>query len=105
LALFRSAEPIERSAYEEGVDRGLTPPDPFTQFQRRRLVVDMTMPEDFTEEAFFDYLGARGAALSAAVGHLLTDNVPVAHLEIIVSHTTNEILALAARIALYHRHP
>lgn len=59
---------------------------------------------DETQEiAFFDYLAAREAALSAAVGNFITDNVPEDRLRIIVDTTTNEIIVLAARIALHQR--
>lgn len=58
-------------------------------------------PEE--EEAFFDYMNAREAALVAAAGSFAVDNVPSARLRIIVAFTTNETISLAARIVLEQR--
>lgn len=62
------------------------------------------MDDDTLEEqAFFDYLAAREAAIAAAVGVFLLDNVPRGRLERIAAMTTDEIVRLTARIALYQR--
>ncbi len=58
---------------------------------------------DFSDDAYFDYLGAREAALQAAVGYFVTDNIPTHHLRLIVEHTRNEVIVLAANIALHQR--
>lgn len=55
------------------------------------------------EEAFFDYMNAREASLVAAAGSFCVDNVPSERLRAIASWTTNEAIALAARIVLYQR--
>ena len=60
------------------------------------------MDEETNEAAYFDFLTAREAALQAAVGALLVDNVPVEHLRIIAA-SKSEVIALAAKVALYHR--
>jgi len=57
-------------------------------------------PEE--ERAFFDYMDARQACLTAAVGSFVTDNVSVESLRIIVGFTTNETIRFAAQIALDH---
>lgn len=48
-------------------------------------------------------MNAREAALQAAVGSFLVANIPTAHLQAIAAGTTSEIIAFAARIALYQR--
>lgn len=57
--------------------------------------------EDDTELAYFDYLGAREAALAAMVGYFVTDNIPADRLRVIEQHTTDPTAKLAARIALH----
>lgn len=62
------------------------------------------MDETEQEElAFFDFLGAHEAALNAAVGALMVDNVPVERLRIIAETTTCSTIRLAAKVALWHR--
>jgi hypothetical protein len=55
----------------------------------------------YGDAAFFAYLDAREAALNAAVGCFLTNNVPVEHLRGIVEHTTEDTIKLAAKVALH----
>jgi len=58
-------------------------------------------PEE--ERAFFDYMDAREAALVAAAGTFVVDNVPNQRLRIIAAFTTNEMIRLAAEIVLHQR--
>ena len=61
------------------------------------------MDEQTQEQAYFDFLNAREAALLAAVGALVVDNVPADRLRIIAGSAMESTLALAARVALHHR--
>lgn len=58
-------------------------------------------PEE--ERAFDDYMGAREACLTAAVGSFVTDNVSSTSLTIIVRSTTDATIRLAAQIVLHSR--
>jgi hypothetical protein len=55
------------------------------------------------DKAFFDFLGAREAALGAAVGYFVTDNIPTDSLREIVRSSQDSMITLAARIVLHHR--
>jgi hypothetical protein len=55
------------------------------------------------EEAFFDYMNAREAALVAATGSFMVDNVPSERLRAIAGSTTDNTIRLAAQIALHQR--
>ena len=55
------------------------------------------------EEAFIDFMAVRQAALEAAVGHMVTLNLPTLHLRIIRDTATDDLLRFAAQIALHAR--
>ena len=73
-----------------------------THSRARALEVDMD-ENTLSEAAFVDYLNAREAALNAAVGSLVADNVSAAILARIVETATEQTIVLAARIALHRR--
>lgn len=58
---------------------------------------------DIEEEAFFEFMDAREAALNAAVGHFMIRRPPVVLLRRIRDTTTEQTIRLAAQIALHAR--
>lgn len=63
--------------------------------------MSMDTTEHDTEEAYFFYMEARQAALQAAIGYFITDQVPRKILHIISASTTNEMIKLAAEMVLW----
>lgn len=63
----------------------------------------MDSQEELDENAWLDHMGARQAALEAAVGHFIALNVPTAYLKVINQQTTDGIVQFAAQIVLHQR--
>ena len=55
------------------------------------------------DEAYFEYLEAREAAIQAAIGSFMMGNVPSSSIRTIYERTSNECIKLAASICLYQR--